>query len=82
MRLLLCCPNGQFIVGSPAAFPIVKAMEELGFEFKVREQQHGAYCYTNSGVYVDVGTVEELIELQRKVGMAFRLEGEVVIIQD
>jgi hypothetical protein len=74
MRLQLSCPNVQFVVGSPRAAPVAKALEDLGFEFSVRKVGVGEIASARGSVEVEVDTVEELLDLQRKIGLTLVIE--------
>jgi hypothetical protein len=74
MKVSVSCPNVQFVVGSPRAFPIATALKGLGFEFSVRKVGEGQLASAKGSVDVELNTVEELFELQRSIGLTMVVE--------
>jgi hypothetical protein len=78
---MLTCPNRQFVKGNAISGQKVEILKELGFEFGERSVSGGTLLYALDSIWVDVSTVEELCELQAKLGTPLRLECGVLEIE-
>ena len=73
MKLTFAC-NLEWVAGNTNADRIIIDFKAVGFEFKVRRVPNGAIASVVRPVEVELNTVDELIELQRKLGFPIRIE--------
>lgn len=73
MKVLLSCHRVQFPMGEKW-LPVVEELVRIGFRFACRAVPNGSLAYAIEPVEVELGSVEDLIELQRRIGLPLRVE--------
>jgi hypothetical protein len=80
LKLMLTCPNRQFVATSPKGEEMIQNLADLGFEFLHRAVPGGTLAYVKDPVTVELDTVEALVDLQRRIGLPLTIEDGVLEI--
>jgi hypothetical protein len=80
-KLTLCAPNLSIVTSAPRAGERIAVYEKLGFRFASRRAIGGIDVATAiNQVEVELGSVAELLELQRHIGERIVVEDGVLIV--
>lgn len=81
MKLMLHC-NLEWNGSSPSPPRVVEELRAIGFTFKPREVPNGILVRCAGPAEVELNTVEELIELQKELGLPIQIEdGRLVVVE-
>lgn len=81
MKVLLTMPNVQIVLGSGKGLPLAERLHELGFTFRSRPVPNGTLLSAAEPVTIELDTIEELVELQRSIGLPICVEDGILEIR-
>ena len=81
MKLSLAC-NLEWNGSSQKTIELAERFKAIGFTFKAREVPNGVLVRCAGPVDVELNTMEELIGLQKKLGLPIQIEdGRLVVVE-
>lgn len=77
----ICAPYVQFLADHPGAAERVKVFERLGLKVGRRWNGGAMIAFVEGDAGIDLRSVEELMALQREIGLPIRVEDGVLIVE-
>ena len=74
LMVTVSAPNLQFVANNPRGAERMKHLESIGFRFTVRLFGDAEVASVEAPISVELSSVEDLIDLQRRIGLPLRLE--------